>query len=97
MCWRMIWMARSEEVSGETVMGSRFMISLAAILVASSAAGFASLAYLAWRRRGPNRAPCLTCPERTLPVCRGFAEIVAAERSFRAAAAAAMDRLRLTP
>ena len=42
--------------------------SFAGLVVALSAAGFASLAYLAWRRRGPNRSPCLTCPERTLPV-----------------------------
>ncbi len=36
-----------------------------------------------YRRKGPNRVPCTTCPERTLEVCSGFAPIVRRERAFR--------------
>jgi hypothetical protein len=37
----------------------------------------------AYRRRGPNRGPCLDCPERTSSVpCSGFRDIVRAERAF---------------
>lgn len=52
-----------------------------------------SLALLAWaaaaavvaayRRRGPDRTPCATCPEATGPgVCRGFRDIRRRERAF---------------
>jgi hypothetical protein len=37
----------------------------------------------AYRHRGPNRSPCLACPERQLPVCSGYAPIVRRERAFR--------------
>jgi hypothetical protein len=38
----------------------------------------------AYRRRGPDRTPCATCPERLGEVpCRGWKEIVTAERAFR--------------
>jgi len=36
-----------------------------------------------YRRKGPNRVPCTTCPQRTLEVCSGFAPIVRRERAFR--------------
>jgi hypothetical protein len=39
---------------------------------------------LAYRRRGPDRTPCETCPQRKDETpCDGFKEIVAAERAFR--------------
>jgi hypothetical protein len=38
-----------------------------------------------YRRRGPDRAPCATCPERTLSVCSGLLPIVRRERAFRRA------------
>jgi hypothetical protein len=45
------------------------------------AAGSALLG--AYRLRGPDRSPCLRCPERTLHVpCSGFRDIVRAERAF---------------
>jgi hypothetical protein len=45
------------------------------------AAGSTLLA--AYRLRGPDRSPCLRCPERTLQVpCSGFRDIVRAERAF---------------
>ena len=37
-----------------------------------------------YRRRGPDRSPCSTCPERNLSrPCRGIAPIVRRERAFR--------------
>ena len=36
-----------------------------------------------YRRKGPNRVPCITCPERSLEVCSGFVPIVSRERAFR--------------
>jgi hypothetical protein len=38
---------------------------------------------LLYRRKGPNRIPCVTCPQRTLEVCEGFAPIVRRERAFQ--------------
>jgi len=38
---------------------------------------------LAYGKRGPNRTPCVTCPERTLQPCSGFAPIVLRERAFQ--------------
>jgi len=41
-----------------------------------------------YRRRGPDRSPCASCPERNLPrPCRGIAPIVRRERAFRRLAA----------
>jgi hypothetical protein len=58
------------------------------------AAGTALLAFgavaVAYRRRGPDRTPCTTCPERALPVpCRGLRPMVRRERAFQRVA----DRL----
>ena len=37
-----------------------------------------------YRRRGPNRSPCQTCPERSLArTCSGLRPIVQRERAFR--------------
>ena len=38
---------------------------------------------LAYRRRGPDRSPCATCPESAVSgTCRGFREIRTRERAF---------------
>lgn len=51
--------------------------------LAGLAWGAVALVILAYRRRGPDRDPCRTCPEATGPgVCRGFREIRARERAF---------------
>ncbi len=34
-------------------------------------------------KRGPDRSPCTTCPERALQPCSGFAPIVSRERAFQ--------------
>ncbi|HEU4950775.1 MAG TPA: hypothetical protein VFT46_02430, partial [Holophagaceae bacterium] len=39
---------------------------------------------LAYRRRGPHRGPCETCPDRDRrPACRGFAPILRRERALQ--------------
>jgi len=45
----------------------------------------ASAAFLAvYRKRGPSRSPCVTCPERSLSTpCSGLKPIVQRERAFR--------------
>ncbi|MBI3723006.1 hypothetical protein HY251_03485 [bacterium] len=40
------------------------------------------LARALYRHRAPDRRPCETCPERDLPVCRGFKEVVRREKAF---------------
>lgn len=40
--------------------------------------------YLIYRRRGPHRGPCETCPDREKrPACRGFAPILKRERALQ--------------
>jgi len=56
----------------------------AGVAGALAAVGMAAMCYVAYRRRGPNRRPCATCPERLqLRVCRGFAPIVGRERALQ--------------
>jgi hypothetical protein len=46
-----------------------------------------------YRRRGPDRSPCATCPERaSAPACAGFTPLLRRERAFRRAATRVMDR-----
>ena len=41
-------------------------------------------AFLVYRRRGPHRGPCETCPDRDKrPACRGFAPILRRERALQ--------------
>ena len=51
--------------------------------VALLSVGLGAASLLLYRRKGPNRVPCTTCPERTLEVCSGFAPIVRRERAFQ--------------
>ena len=61
--------------------------SLAGAILAVAGAACVVLFVAAYRRRGPDRSPCKTCPERDGPVpCRGYAAIVRRERAFRRAA-----------
>jgi hypothetical protein len=47
---------------------------------------------IAYRRRGPNRSPCASCPERQeLGACSGYRPIVARERAFRRMAQRLID------
>lgn len=58
---------------------SAFGLALAAVASAGAA-----LFLWSYRRRGPNREPCRTCPEWNLAVpCSGFRPIVRREAAFR--------------
>lgn len=43
-----------------------------------------AIAFLLYRKRGPHRGPCDTCPDREKrPACRGFAPILKRERALQ--------------
>ena len=70
----------------------RASLFLALGILASSAA-FLAL----YRKRGPNRGPCTTCPERLLSSpCSGFRSIVRRERAFRRLAQRLLDAAALS-
>ena len=61
--------ARSHSASGAAIAAGVALSSLAAIAI--------------YRRRGPDRSPCLACPERAAPrVCSGLRHIVQREAAF---------------
>lgn len=64
--------------------GSRWLFAVAC-------AAFALGLVVAYRRRGPNRAACATCPERFDAPCSGFLPIVRRERAFQRRASALLD------
>jgi hypothetical protein len=54
------------------------------LVLAVATAGVAVLLTKAYRRRGPDRTPCTTCPERYQEKpCRGVLPVVRRERAFR--------------
>jgi hypothetical protein len=52
-------------------------------VLAGSVLACVGLALGRYRRRGPWRGPCLTCPERTFRPCAGFRLQVRRERAFQ--------------
>ena len=60
-----------------------FGFAMGHLWTAIAVVSVAGLLAIAYRRRGPHRSPCATCPERSLAPCRGMAEIVRAERAFQ--------------
>jgi hypothetical protein len=89
---------RSLRRAGRTKVASRLLPSMAiahglgcalrsgAIGCAIATAAIAGLGVVValYRRRGPDRTPCASCPERSLTrPCRGIAPIVQRERAFR--------------
>ncbi|HET9626283.1 MAG TPA: hypothetical protein VFP84_33200 [Kofleriaceae bacterium] len=54
-------------------------------LVAAGALAVVIALRLAYGRRGGDRSPCATCPERALEPCSGFAPIVRREQAFQRA------------
>jgi hypothetical protein len=69
------------------VLGAR-AASVAGLTVAAGALALAAGGALAYRRRGPDRSPCVTCPERERPqVCSGLAPLARREKAFSRLAA----------
>ncbi|MHB8417067.1 MAG: hypothetical protein ACYDCL_03260 [Myxococcales bacterium] len=61
--------------------------------LALAAAGVALAGWGAYRRRGPNRSPCESCPEwRTVEICSGFRPLLRREAAFRRLSASWIDR-----
>ncbi|HUK66306.1 MAG TPA: hypothetical protein VLV17_05715 [Anaeromyxobacteraceae bacterium] len=57
--------------------------SLSGVALALAAVGSGFVAVALYRRRGPDRSPCLACPERALPgICSGLRPMVRRERAF---------------
>lgn len=53
-------------------------------VLAFLSAGVFALAVTLYRRRGPHRVPCETCPDRDRrPACRGFSPILRRERAVQ--------------
>jgi hypothetical protein len=89
---------RSLRRAGRTKLASRLLPALAiahglgcalrsgavgCAIAAAAAGGLVGVVAL-YRRRGPDRTPCASCPERSLTrPCRGIAPIVRRERAFR--------------
>ncbi|HEY1815775.1 MAG TPA: hypothetical protein VGG74_25675 [Kofleriaceae bacterium] len=68
------------------VAGARTGSSLGFVAAFAAAASAGGLRVL-YGRRGADRSPCATCPERVLPVpCSGVQPIVSRERAFQRAA-----------
>jgi hypothetical protein len=61
--------------------------SLAGATVAALAAAAVVGLRVLYGRRGADRSPCTSCPERELSPCSGFAPIVLRERAFQRIAA----------
>ena len=65
-------------------LGGLLSVERAPRLLALSLLAFAGVFLWSYRRRGPNRSPCQTCPERLGPrTCTGLQPIVRRERAFR--------------
>ena len=73
--------------AGLAVLGAR-AASVAGLTVAAGALALVAGGALAYRRRGPDRSPCVTCPERERPqVCSGLAPLARREKAFSRLAA----------
>ncbi len=53
------------------------------LVLAATAAVLVLALVSAYRRRGPDRTPCVTCPERAAAPCSGFSPIIRRERAFQ--------------
>lgn len=74
-------------LAGELILGLRRADPVGLGLAFASLAAVA-VAWLGYRRRGPDRTPCASCPQGPPRAeCPGFAQIVRRERAFRRATA----------
>lgn len=84
---------RLPKLLGRFVPAFGFAVALASVLTdfrsyawLTGACAF-GVGFFAYRRRGPSRTPCTSCPERLEPApCSGFVRIVRRERAFQRAA-----------
>lgn len=67
------------------------------LLLAAGAALALPLAVVAYRRRGPWRGPCTTCPERDFQPCSGFRPQLRRERAFQRLAGRLLASLTVPP
>ena len=89
---------RLPKLLGRFVPALGFALALASVVTdfrsyawLTGACGF-GVGFFAYRRRGPSRTPCASCPERlVLAPCSGFAPIVRRERAFQRAARKLID------
>ena len=65
--------------------GGLLALDAAGAAAASSALACMLAVTAAYRRRGPDRSPCTTCPERGRSACSGFAPILRRERALQRA------------
>ena len=74
-------------LGGAAMLGGPLSVALFFALAAS-----AGLVVAVYRRRGPDRSPCATCPERNEPApCTGLRPILSRERAFRRVALRLLD------
>jgi hypothetical protein len=73
---------------------ARSPLGLVAAFAAAASAGGLRLAY---GKRGADRSPCVTCPERDRQPCTGFVAIVSRERAFQRVAGAMIMRSGAAP
>ena len=73
---------------------ARSPLGLVAAFAAAASAGGLRLAY---GKRGADRSPCVTCPERERQPCAGFVAIVSRERAFQRVAGAMIMRSGAAP
>jgi len=72
--------------------GGLVTAGLGARLFAGALLALAGLVLWAYRRRGPNRSPCESCPERGLArPCSGFQPMIQRERAFQRVAQRQID------
>jgi hypothetical protein len=73
-------------------LGSAVQLGFAGLMLAAMSGVLLAFALRSYRKRGVDRTPCTTCPERTRPSpCRGLAPIVRRERAFRRLAGALLQ------
>jgi hypothetical protein len=66
--------------------------SFLGLTIAAGVVVVVGLARLRYGRRGADRSPCTTCPERTLAPCSGMVAIVRREQAFQRVATAWIDQ-----
>jgi hypothetical protein len=78
-------------LGGASLSGAALQCGHVALLLFFALAASAGVVLVAYRRRGPHRGPCATCPERDRAPCSGFRLIVSRERAFQRVAQRWMD------